>query len=127
MDHLTEAQIESFKTRLEAERARLEEELASVGKKDEEQAGDWAPKTDDLDIMEADRNETADRLEELEDNTAILNDLEIQLNRVHRALQKIEAGTYGRCEVSGEPIPLERLEANPAALTTVEHASKLHE
>jgi DnaK suppressor protein len=38
---------------------------------------------------------------------------------VERALAKIEAGTYGRSEATGEPIPRERLEAIPWARGTV--------
>ena len=36
------------------------------------------------------------------------------------ALQRLEEGTYSLSEVSGHPIPLERLEALPWATTTVE-------
>jgi len=32
---------------------------------------------------------------------------------------------YGICEVSNEPIPLERLKANPSARTLIEHAEEL--
>ena len=32
-------------------------------------------------------------------------------------LKKIEAGTFGVCEISGEPIEEDRLDANPAART----------
>lgn len=38
-------------------------------------------------------------------------------------MQKIEAGTYGICEVSGEEIPFERLEAMPTATTCIQHAT----
>ena len=122
---LDEQKINELKERLVTEQTRLEAELATVAVFNEE-TSDWELKPDNMDIMEADRNEVADRLEDLQDNAAILNDLEIQLNRVKRALGKIDAGTYGRCEVSGEEIPIARLEANPAALTTVEHETELH-
>ncbi|HET9168269.1 MAG TPA: TraR/DksA C4-type zinc finger protein [Actinospica sp.] len=36
-----------------------------------------------------------------------------------RALERLESGDYGRCEVCGEPIPAERLEIRPAASTCV--------
>jgi RNA polymerase-binding transcription factor DksA len=36
-------------------------------------------------------------------------------------LGKIEAGTYGKCNACGEEIPEARLDANPAALTCMEH------
>ncbi len=41
------------------------------------------------------------------------------LRQIERALQKIEEGTYGICDISGDEIPLARLEAMPYALTTV--------
>lgn len=122
---LTEEQLATFKSALLAEQTKVETELKSVGVYNDE-TGDWEVVPDTMDIMEADRNETADRLEDLKDNQAILTDLEVRLNRIKRALAKIDAGTYGRCEVSGEEIPVARLEANPAALTTVEHETDLH-
>ena len=36
-----------------------------------------------------------------------------RLERVNRALEKIKEGTYGLSDVSGQPIPRERLEAIP--------------
>jgi RNA polymerase-binding transcription factor DksA len=39
---------------------------------------------------------------------------------VKRALDRIEQGTYGLSEVSGKPIPIERLEAVPSATTLVD-------
>ncbi|HAZ15358.1 MAG: RNA polymerase-binding transcription factor [Chlamydiae bacterium GWC2_50_10] len=41
------------------------------------------------------------------------------LRQVERALEKIDEGTYGICDVSGEVIPLKRLEAVPYATMTV--------
>ncbi len=43
-----------------------------------------------------------------------------RLEHVERALQKIEEGTYGVCDDTGEPIPQGRLEAMPEAIRTVE-------
>ncbi|AHY46571.1 DnaK suppressor protein [Rubrobacter radiotolerans] len=43
-----------------------------------------------------------------------------RLEDVKRALEKIDEGTYGVCEDTGEPIPKGRLEAIPEALRTVE-------
>jgi DnaK suppressor protein len=42
-----------------------------------------------------------------------------RLERVDRALRKIEEGTYGLSDRSGKPIPRERLEAVPDALYTL--------
>ncbi len=43
-----------------------------------------------------------------------------RLEDVERALQKIEEGSYGVCDDTGEPIPKGRLEAMPEAIRTVE-------
>lgn len=43
------------------------------------------------------------------------------LEEIDRALAKLDAGTYGICEVSGQPIPSERLEAIPWARERVEY------
>jgi DnaK suppressor protein len=46
--------------------------------------------------------------------------------KIESALRRIEAGDYGYCEVTGEPISLQRLEARPTATMTVE-AQEAHE
>jgi RNA polymerase-binding transcription factor DksA len=43
------------------------------------------------------------------------------IEEIDHALTKFELGTYGVCEVSGEPIPEERLEAIPWAREKVEY------
>jgi DnaK suppressor protein len=45
---------------------------------------------------------------------------ERRLEEVNRALEKIEEGTYGVCDDTGEEIPKGRLEAMPEAVVTVE-------
>src|SRR5271168_262759 len=46
------------------------------------------------------------------------------LRQIERALEKIEDNTYGICDVSGEEIPLARLEAVPYATMTVKSQEK---
>jgi DnaK suppressor protein len=46
------------------------------------------------------------------------------LRLIDRALQKIEENTYGICDITGEPIPLARLEAVPYAIMTVKAQEK---
>ncbi|MEE8259291.1 MAG: RNA polymerase-binding protein DksA [Sphingomonadales bacterium] len=48
------------------------------------------------------------------------------VGKIESALQKIESGDYGYCEVSGEPINLKRLDARPIATMTLE-AQEMHE
>ena len=46
--------------------------------------------------------------------------------KINQALQRVEAGTYGYCEETGEPIGLKRLEARPIATLSIE-AQERHE
>ena len=46
--------------------------------------------------------------------------------KIEAALRRIDTGDYGWCEVSGEPISLQRLEARPIATMTLE-AQERHE
>jgi len=112
---------EHFKGKLEEELKLLEEELTSIGRINPENPGDWQALPSVMDTSHADENEVADTIEEFEENTGILKQLEIRFNEVKSALEKISNGTYGICEVSGEPIERERLEANPAAKTSIRH------
>lgn len=43
------------------------------------------------------------------------------VEEIDAALERLDAGTYGVCEVSGKPIPKERLKAIPWATTRVEY------
>ncbi|MBI4919824.1 TraR/DksA C4-type zinc finger protein [Candidatus Azambacteria bacterium] len=54
-------------------------------------------------------------------NKALSDRLELRLRDVNGALEKIEKGTYGTCETCGAEIPEDRLKANPAAKTDMEH------
>lgn len=47
------------------------------------------------------------------------------LRQIERALEKMEEGTYGKCDVSGEEIPKARLDAVPYATMTVKSQDKL--
>lgn len=107
---------------LEAEKSKLVKELETIGRKNPNVPGDWDATATDMDSDSADENEVADEIESLGENSGILEKLEAQLKDVNLALEKVEAGTYGKCDVCKEEIPEARLEANPAALTCIEHS-----
>jgi DnaK suppressor protein len=48
------------------------------------------------------------------------------ISKIEAALKRIEDGTYGYCEETGEPISLRRLDARPIATLSVE-AQERHE
>jgi len=56
---------------------------------------------------------------------SLLSQEQDALYEIDEALKRIEIGTYGKCEMSGKPIPRARLEAIPFARFTVECQSQL--
>ena len=46
--------------------------------------------------------------------------------KIDAALERVDAGTYGYCEETGEPVCLKRLDARPIATLSVE-AQERHE
>ena len=48
------------------------------------------------------------------------------INKIEAALKRIEDGTYGYCEETGDPISLKRLQARPVATLSLE-AQENHE
>jgi DnaK suppressor protein len=117
---------EHFKTKLLDERAILQEELEGLGEQNPEIPTDWISTPDSSTAVDtADDIELAQSFETFEERNAIQNKLENRLIDVERALQKIAIGTYGICEVSGELIEVQRLEANPAARTNIANKEAL--
>ena len=48
------------------------------------------------------------------------------INKIDAALNRIEDGSYGYCEETGDPISIKRLEARPVATLSLE-AQEMHE
>ena len=110
----------AMKARLETMKTELTAELSTLGILNPD-SGDWLATPEGVAVSEADPNVGADRTEDWAEKRATLGELETRYNNIKRALAKIDAGTYGVCEISGEPIETDRLEANPAARTCKTH------
>jgi RNA polymerase-binding transcription factor len=72
------------------------------------------------DFSQHDSGDMSQSLFTREVDATVEHQVERRLQYVDRALQKIEEGTYGLSDESGEPIPRGRLEAAPEAIRTVE-------
>jgi DnaK suppressor protein len=101
-----------WKERLEAERARLEEDLAGMSREVVESADPLDPTRGGVGNHFAD---DATEMEQQETALSLRRNADRLLAQVNHALERIAAGTYGTCERCGQPIPLERLEARPYA------------
>ena len=113
--------INEQKTKLEALLAEITTELKELGVTNPDVPADWIATPGEEVNDEADPNIAADTNEAWAERRATLSLLETRYNNLKRALKKIEDGTYGVCEVSGEAIEPARLEANPAARTCMAH------
>ncbi len=106
---------------MEKLKKQLEQELQEIEKQLEESERPQATELSNYD------NHPADNASDLTDH---LTEMVIDEHRsdnaeeIKRALQAMEEGTYGKCAVCGEEIPIGRLEAMPKALTCVEHAEQ---
>ncbi len=112
--------IQHFKALLENEKKTLEKDLASIGRKTDSSGVTWDSASAE-DEGTTDRDDVASAIESFDNNESAILVLETQLHEVNHALDKIEKGVYGICEVSGESIELDRLEANPSARTSKKH------
>ena len=112
---------EHFKKKLEEEKALVEKELEKVGRKNPDSPSDWEAVAVEGSRAHADENLAADEIEEYDDNLAIVGTLESRYKDIKTSLEKIESGKYGICEVGGEEIEMDRLEANPSAKTCKAH------
>lgn len=119
-----EIDIKHFKGKLEEEEALLEKELLSVGRINPTNPKDWEATPVDLNIPQSDRNDRADAIEEFEERSAVEVELENRLNNIKKALKKIEDDNYGVCEIGGEQIETDRLEANPSSKTCKAHINE---
>ena len=112
---------ESNKVRLTQMLGEITEDLKSVGILDPENLKDWTAIPDNPDGKESDLNDAADNVEEWNERRALVATLETRYNNIKDALERVDAGTYGVCEVCGKEIEPARLEANPAASTCKAH------
>jgi DnaK suppressor protein len=76
----------------------------------------------EVDSEAGDTGDAAQPLQAQGEDDAITESLRNRLEAIERALRRLDDGTYGRSVRSGQPIPDERLEADPAAELTVEEA-----
>jgi DnaK suppressor protein len=89
--------------------------------KDAEVAGQ-EDRLSEVDSAQEDVSDAAQPLTAEGMDDAIAEGLRSRLDAIERALHRLDGGTYGRSVRSGQPIPDERLEADPAAELTIEEA-----
>jgi RNA polymerase-binding transcription factor DksA len=112
-----------IKDKLEKERDLLTEQLKDMGKFNPE-TGEWEAMPEEMNYVETDQNDMADRFEDFEERSSRTKDLSSRLNNILRALKEIGKESFGKCEVCKKEIEMTRLEANPAARTCKKHLNE---
>lgn len=108
-------ELERARTLLTEERLRVQQQLAASGR---------ARSADhDAESQTGDIADPAQPLSEQGVDDAIAVSLGDRLSAIDRALERVDDGSYGRSIRSGDPIPDERLEADPAAELTVQEVA----
>lgn len=117
MGHLSKTDIQRFKKRLEELRSQITNSLrgASSEVRVPDEATGYSQHQADQGTDDFDRTI----------NLEVTSKEYSLLRQIDRALEKIDENSYGICDVTGEEIPLKRLEAIPYATMTVQAQSKL--
>ena len=114
--------IEELQQRLRDEEQRLKHELYQLT------SGDDAVSTTDALLegggLTSDQADDADALFQSERNRAIITHTQQLLNQVNAALERTDAGTYGKCTNCGRPIQPARLQALPYVALCIDCQTK---
>jgi DnaK suppressor protein len=117
------AEMEKFRELLLAEQARLEEELREIEARTSHL--DESDRAIEMSAFEDAPADLASETFERERDLAIGESVEHVLQKVISALEKIDRGTYGRCDACGRPIKKARLKALPFATLCLECQGRL--
>jgi len=113
---IKKSDIEKFKKQLEEMRDQLSQTIKSV--------------SDDVKSTDESKGYSQHQADEGTDDFGQTISIEVStkeqgiMRQIVRALEKIEDGSYGVCDVSGDEIPIKRLEAVPYATMTVQAQEK---
>ncbi|MCQ0022361.1 TraR/DksA C4-type zinc finger protein [Streptomyces somaliensis DSM 40738] len=114
----TAEEVAGARAELEGEVRRLQEELAAS---EEALSGLMRDSGEGAGHDEAD---TGTKNITREHEMALAANARATLEQIEHALQRLDAGTYGLCEVCGEPIGKARMQAFPRATLCVEDKQK---
>ncbi|WP_028399693.1 TraR/DksA C4-type zinc finger protein [Ectobacillus panaciterrae] len=115
---LTPQQSEQFKSILLQQKKELEQ---TIQNREEYERASESDSVGELSLYDNHPGDMGTEQYEREKDLGLMEFWHKQLDDVNHALERIESGQYGICEVSGEEIPLERLEAIPTATTCIEY------
>lgn len=105
---------------IEQQRECLEQTRQELGRMKDGLVEDDQERGEDQAYEASDKGDLGREIHTRQLDESVSDHLDSRLENVERALRKIEEGTYGICDDTGEEISQGRLEAIPEAVTTVE-------
>jgi RNA polymerase-binding protein DksA len=117
------AELAKFREELLAERLRLQAELQEIEKRTAQ--FDESERANQISAYEDHPADLASETFEREKDLAIGENVQSMLHKVITALEKIDRGTYGKCDACGRNIKKARLRALPFATLCLDCQARL--
>jgi len=111
---MKEILLKKIEKKLKKDKIKIENQLKGFAKKDENLKGDWDtiyPRLNNSSL-----EDEANEVEEYGNLLPIENTLELELEKIDKALEKIKDKEYGLCEKCKKPISSARLKIYPQAV-----------
>ena len=114
---MTKKLLNELKEKLKKQKAEIESQLKKFAVEDKKLKGDWDTKypKGDSGVGSQALEDAADQVEEYVTLLPLEHNLELRLQSVNEALEKIKKGKYGECGKCGKNISEERLKVYPEA------------
>lgn len=109
--------LEKMEGELLKQQSKLRGELSSFADKNVKKEDDYNTRFPDYGDKD---EENATEVADFQDNLSLEKNLEKTLGEVDVALEKVEKGSYGKCDKCNNEIDTARLEAFPAAVLCME-------
>ena len=109
--------LEELKKKLEEQEISIKKELQNFAQEDKNLKGDWDAKYPKINSAAegASLEDAADQVEEYVTLLPLEHNLELRLQSINLALEKIKKGKYGKCEKCAKNISEEKLKVYPEA------------
>ncbi|WP_286228580.1 TraR/DksA C4-type zinc finger protein [Neobacillus mesonae] len=117
---LSTKQLDTLKKRLEKEKQEIKDQI-DFNNKYNNMDTSLRETVDELSAYDNHPGDLGSELMERQREFALEEHQDKELEKINRALDAIENGSYGKCQVCEEEIPYERLEALPATLYCINH------
>jgi DnaK suppressor protein len=124
MKHLSESQLAKLKDLLLERKEELDQHFSQNNEENSLLGDSLRVSTGELSAVDNHPADVGTETFERSRDLAINATFSEEYSEIEAALQRMEDGTYGVCQISNENIPYERLEAIPHTAYTVEHTPK---